>query len=199
MPQCYLATPHLLIYYDDICCNDYSTEPCTGEILLSHVQDIQFHQSNLQYIIINGQLISKPVTFDLFFELYQVVRQIAGSTTVIDVWFSHVPCAACITYLDLIFGPFAVKPVLHIESLQYKGTNYKTLRDIGCLAKLRTRNYQLKAWDWDVFRTKHDSCDYYSASKSNTEYTTKRIYTEKFMNFFEGNFTNSSLAELCDL
>ena len=168
---------------------------------MSHVQlqDIHFQQSNQLYVIINGQLVARENPLDLYIEVFKIVSQMVGTNSVIDVWLSRAPCSVCIDYLELIFSPFRVKPVLHVESLNYKGSNYELLRDLGCLAKLTTRNYQLKAWDWDLFKATYGgSCDYRSTTIHNTDYVTQKNYTRTLVDHVEENLMISSLAKLCD-
>ena len=123
-----------------------------------------------------------------------------GVTTVNDVWLSHVPCSICIDYLAVIFGPFAVKPVLHIESLRPSGSNYEVLQELGCLAKLTTTEYRIKAWDWKVFdATYGQSCDYYSTANQNTTYMKHKKYTESVVIFLGGKFSRDALVLMCSL
>ena len=175
------------------------TDTCINGILSSNqVQDIQFQHSDLLFVIVNGQLVSRKSPLDLYIELFWKVNQIVGTTSVIDIWFSHAPCSECINYLELMFGSFMVKPVLHIESLRYNGSNFDIIQDLGCLAKLTTRGFDLKPWDWDVFReTNGVSCDYYSDAKNNTEYMIQKNYTRSLLVFLEEDLTGSVLIELC--
>lgn len=180
----------------------YSTDidNCISSILSSdQVEDIQFQQSGLLYIIINGQLVISRRPLDLYIKLSRIVSRMVGITSMIDVWFSHTPCAHCIDYLDMLFGSFTVKPILHVESLRYNGSNYDIIRDLGCLAKLSTKEFHLKPWDWSIFSAKYGlSCDYYSTAKHSTEYKTQKNYTETLLVFLEKNFTRSALVDLCE-
>lgn len=163
----------------------------------AQVQDIQYQQSSMFYMVVNGELVAKQEPFDLYYDLFRIVGNIVETTTEIDIWLSKIPCPACINFLHLII-PSSINAVLHVESLQYNGSNFETLRDLGCLAKL-SNEYDVKAWDWDVFSTRHDSCDYYATSKYNADYLQQKTYTKKLMTFLGGNFTKSPLTDLCDL
>lgn len=177
-----------------------SVDTCTAILSRVQVQDIQFQQSDMLYIVINGQVIARENPLDLFIGVFRIVSQMIGTTDAIDVWLSKAPCPACIDYLELIFNSFRIKPVLHVESLDYIGSNYEVLRDLGCLAKLTTRAFHLKAWDWDVFReTYGPSCDYYSTDEHSTEYTTQKIYTKTLLDYLEDHYTRSALVNLCYL
>ena len=138
---------------------------------------------------------------DLYVELFRIVSQITDISRVIHVWFGEVPCSLCIDYLDWIFAFFTVKPVLHIESLQYNGSNYNLLNDIGCLAKLRSRKYSLMEWNWTIFGTTYsESCNYYySAVENHMDYMKQKVATKTLMDFLGEDLTGSSLTEFCHL
>ena len=171
---------------------------CTGQLSRLQVEDIQSQQPDSLYAYINGMLIVRQQELDMYTELFRIVSNIGGIYGAIDIWLSHVPCLNCIYFLEYIFDLFPVKPVLHIESLQYHGLNYEVLRDLGCLAKLRTGGFRLAKWDWGEFSTTNGpSCSYYSAYKFNTEYLKQENYTRTLVNFLQQDFTNSHLVELC--
>ena len=152
------------------------------------------------YAIINGVLIARQEPLDLYIEIFRIVSYMAESTTLFDIWFSHIPCSACVQYMEMIFGSFTIKPTLYIESLRYNETSDMALRDLGCMAKLADYNYHLADWDWELFSVKYrHRCDYYFTTKHDEEYSNLKVYTQRLLNFLEGEFNKSSLAELCDM
>ena len=171
---------------------------CTGQLSRLQVEDIKSQRPDSLYAYINGMLIVKQQVLDIYIELYRIVSLNSDTTGSIDIWLSHVPCPDCIEALEFIFSYFTEKPVLHIESLHYKGSNYEVLRDIGCLAKLKDSGFQLTQWEWGQFSTTNGpSCSYYSTPAISTDYMTEKMHTMRLVEYFQQEYTTSTLAELC--
>ena len=180
----------------------YSTEMeyednCTSILSRAEVLDIQSQQDQI-YIIINGIVIIKDNTLDVYVELHKIVSEMDRDIDIIDVWLSHVPCPACVNYLEWIFYSFPVKPFLHFESLQYDGFSYEMLRELGCLAKLKTGEFHLAAWDWGAFSIINGGvCQYYLTAQDNTDYLKRKEYTKTLLEFLNRSFTASTITNLC--
>ena len=162
------------------------------------VQDIKFHKSDMMYIIVNGNLISKNNSLDLFTELYRLVFLILQhNDNLVDIWFSQIPDSTSIGYLNIILNRIRVKPVLHIESLSLNGTKLEFIRELGCLVILST-NYHIVTWNWEEFNTMYNNCTYYSFPKNNAEYINQKRLTERVFTVLEREFEKiDMLSILC--
>ena len=173
-------------------------DTCTGILSIEQLQDIHFKRSGLVYGIINGELIFKTNSFDLYIDMFAIVKRMLGVIPITNIWLSDVPCAICIDYLTVIMDSIDVYPVLNIESLKANGSKYAAFRELGCLAKLSAKGFPVKAWDWNMFHLIYgQTCDYSSTANFNTQYRNNKFITENFLNFLTGCATKDILAKLC--
>jgi len=177
--------------------SNYSlTQTPNSTCLLSseQVRDIQSHQSDLLYMVVNGQVFVKNSPIDLYVELFRIVANTAGtSQQVLDVWLSRTPCKECISILEQIFS--GRNPRLHIETWRTSDVklSYKTvLQGMGCIVTLKRAEYLLEAWNWKKFAedTKTSSCDYYNTDLSSS-YHEESDYLDRALKYTSG------LEELC--
>ena len=151
------------------------------------VRDIQSHESDLLYMVVNGEVFARRHPLDLFIELFRIVSQTAATRqTVEDVWLSRVPCKSCIQILEHIFYG-SRKPTLHIETWRTKKVqpSYTTiLQGMGCISTLKKEQYRIVSWDWEKFgeETGTTSCDYYHV-QPNTLYTEENNYLERSLQY----------------
>ena len=175
-----------------------SEENCNGVLSSDQIQDIKFHKSDMMYIIINGNLISKKNPLDLFTELHHFVFLILQHHDhLADIWFSQIPDSTSIAYLNIILNNVRVQPVLHIESLSLNGTKLEFIRELGCLVKLST-NYHIVTWNWEEFSTMYNHCTYYSIPENKAEYINQTRLTKRIFAVLERDFERiDTLSSLC--
>ncbi len=142
---------------------------------MDQVEEIQSHQSDLYYIVVNGEVLVREHPLNLYADLLRVVLQSAARNQhVQDIWISRTPCKACIEILQLIF-PGSTKPTLHIETwrtAKIPATNYlAVLQGMGCISSLKTAKYPVESWDWIEFSNKDkvSSCPHYSIKQGSAQ------------------------------
>ena len=169
------------------------------------MNDIQRYTSGKQYIVINGStnhvLIQTTSMVELFFDLSFLVSSSQGSTEITNIWFSHVPCPLCISYLILLLPPpmtlRSPRRMIHIENLVYpESSNNNKKRDkdktdqilgaLGCIEKLVSLGYNVTGWDWNTFAADthgtSSSCIYYTSRYDSDDYANMKDIIGRYLN-----------------
>lgn len=121
-----------------------------------------------------------------------------------EIWINKAPCVSCAHDLDAAFRdrPPGNRPKLYVETLQYAESNYgELLVSIGCLAKLQSKDYTIKAWNWNTFKAglqDTNSCtNEIDMRIAESDYSTPKAHLEQFVDIFEALKSDHTIGTWC--